>query len=238
MTRKFLLLATAAVLLQAAPASAQSAADWSGPYIGVHVGGAWGNTETRDVDQYNLVPNDHWSDDTSGFVGGAHLGYNALLDNFLVGIEGDLGYLGFDGSEPTDIATFNHDLVAKTRGGIYFTARGRLGVVVNNWLVYGTGGLIGVDMRSSVVDTCATGSCGLATISATKSGIRTGWTVGGGLEVPILPSVTLRGEYLFFDMGDETLRGTYGSSLYRFATSTDGQMIRVGLTWRFFGLRS
>jgi outer membrane immunogenic protein len=232
MTKKLLLLAMAALLLRAAPASAQSAADWSGPYIGVHGGGAWGNTHTRDLDQYDLVANDHWSHDANGFVGGAHLGYNALLENFLVGIEGDLGYLG-GRLGTTDIATFNRS-GASTRGGIYFTARplrrGR-----QYWLVYGT-----------------TGSSA-TTYATRRRHLRHGlvWPRNDQgdsefdrldrwrrPEVPILPSVTLRGEYLFFDLGDETVRGTFGSTVYRFATSTDGQMVRVGLTWRFFGLRS
>jgi outer membrane immunogenic protein len=234
MTRKSLLLAVAMVL-PAHPALAQAPGDWTGLYTGMDLGGAWGRSVTRDLDAYDGVIGDHWPHATAGFVGGVHLGYNVQSDVIVFGVEGDLGFLGFDGSAPTDVATFNHDAVASTRGGVYGTARGRAGVNVKHWLLYGTGGFIDVDMRNAVVDSCATAPCSVATITARRSGMRPGWTVGGGLEFPFVGNATLRGEFLYFDLGEETLRGTFGSTSYRWPTSTTGQMIRAAISWRFMG---
>jgi outer membrane immunogenic protein len=81
---------------------------------------------------------------------------------------------------------------------------------------------------------------GGATYSAGDSSTRTGWTVGGGLEVAFWSNLTARIEGLYYDMGSETITaagvlpggGTTGftqSSTFNFR----GGLVRGALNYKF-----
>jgi outer membrane immunogenic protein len=94
--------------------------DWSGAYVGIHGGYAWGETDGDD-------PVDG---DLEGFVIGGQIGYNWMLgDSFLLGLEGDASY---SDQNVTDGGEYDVDYLA--------TVRGRLGFAFDRFLVYGTGG--------------------------------------------------------------------------------------------------
>lgn len=122
--------------------SPRSVYNWTGFYAGAHLGGTWGTTEAFDNLGYNAV-GDSWDADTSGFVAGVQLGYNWQAGPILFGIEGDVGNLGLTGSAPTNFPLVGFDTSTQTEAEFYLTARGRLGFVVNDWLIYGTGGYFG-----------------------------------------------------------------------------------------------
>lgn len=75
----------------ATPASAQSAFDWSGPYIGANVGVGHGDTEWSGIMVPDYPDQDFSgrfsSDGFSGIVGGAHAGYNAQFGQAVAGVE-------------------------------------------------------------------------------------------------------------------------------------------------------
>jgi outer membrane immunogenic protein len=80
------------------------------------------------------------------------------------------------------------------------TLRGRLGFAESSVLPYLTGGLAltGFWMPSSFADTVG----GLGAFgSASNSDQRAGWTVGGGLEWAVNDHWTVKGEYLFVNLG-------------------------------------
>src|SRR5664279_2817273 len=73
---------------------------WSGFYGGAHVGGAWANLSTHDLDSYWFVDSNgpvpgnfrdygvlHTSQSPSGVFGGGTIGYNAQRGGVLFGIE-------------------------------------------------------------------------------------------------------------------------------------------------------
>jgi outer membrane immunogenic protein len=113
--------ASAADMPVMAPADVTVAGyDWSGAYIGIHGGYAWGETDGDD-------PVDG---DLEGFVIGGQVGYNWMLgDSFLIGLEGDGS---FSDQNVTDGGEYDVDYLA--------TIRGRLGFAFDRFLVYGTGG--------------------------------------------------------------------------------------------------
>src|SRR5262245_9429002 len=56
---------------------------WSGFYVGAHLGGAW-----SDVDWANVtLTNERVTNDSSGFFGGAQMGYNQQFSNIVLGVE-------------------------------------------------------------------------------------------------------------------------------------------------------
>ncbi|MGZ8396650.1 MAG: outer membrane protein, partial [Rhodoplanes sp.] len=134
---KKVLLATAAVLGFVGAASAADLRplparplvvpvfNWTSCYIGGYVGGAWGaeNVQAVDVNGYNFFPSDAWSYDTeSSFLGGGTLGCNwqPIGSPFVLGIEGELGYLRLTGSaiDPFDGSAFS--LASTTRIGDWY----------------------------------------------------------------------------------------------------------------------
>ena len=91
---------------------------WMGPYLGLNLGGQWGNATNSGADPW-------------GVNGGAQIGYNWQHDRFVYGVEGDL-----QGSSADDtFASF------KFSNPWFGTMRGRAGVTFNNILLYGTVGL-------------------------------------------------------------------------------------------------
>jgi opacity protein-like surface antigen len=128
------------------------------------------------------------NEDSSGFMGGAQIGYNLQFSQFVVGVEGDISSTDWDGSR--DVNWFA-------------TVRGRLGYAWDRVMPYATAGL-----AIAEVDRPFTGP---------SSETETGWTAGGGIEFAVSDNVSLRGEYLHFDLSD-----------------IDGDIVRGGINFRFW----
>jgi len=164
--------------------------NWSGFYLGGHVGGAWSDNK---VTNYNEPADTSFTSSTSGVFGGAQLGYNVQRNNFVFGVEADLGGMDLDHATAQAIATY---IVAKTAPGFYADVTGRLGFAADRMLIYGKGGYAYYGGSLSVTD------IGEATTKVT--GID-GWTAGGGLEYSINPAWSAKVEYQYFDFGKERL---------------------------------
>jgi outer membrane immunogenic protein len=176
---------TAAMAADLAPVPV--AYDWSGFYLGLNAGAAWNNSNV-DIDDgvggvFSLD-----GDDTV-FTGGAEAGYNWQMDSFVMGVETDFNYLGFDQEE--DFGGGNSlDIEADWFG----TFRGRLGFAADNLLFYGTGG---VAYGHGDVEACTT-----ADGCNSESNVNWGWTVGAGMQYAFDQSWILGAEYLYVDLGN------------------------------------
>ena len=82
------------------------------------------------------------------------------------------------------------------------TVRGRLGYVFDRTLVYATGGLAYGDVRNGVNFFWPAGQL---QFTGAVINIETGFTVGGGIEHAFAPNWTVKGEYLFYDLGRKTI---------------------------------
>jgi outer membrane immunogenic protein len=201
---------------------------WAGPYVGVHGGGAWGNTDATDTFTYHGDPTVASSNSGTSFIGGGQTGYNFQRGSFVFGPEADLGYLGLPGSKtvllqnlPSDQYWLNAKYTAS--GGLYGDLTGRLGYTANNTLIYAKGGaaFLNADLKAKYTGgNCTTGvqvgTCrGLPAVPSTfnydTSDTLWGWTVGGGVEYALSPSWSLKAEFLHFDFGtmSYTHNGTY-----------------------------
>ena len=146
-------------------APAPSGCDWSGFYVGLHGGGQFGHSEDLDFN-YQFLDEPHpFGYSESGFVGGMQVGYNWQWHWLVLGPEADLGYMNLDGSgiEP---GAPGGDTRGKSSSDFYTTFRGRIGIALNCWLIYATGGGIGVNYETRVIDDCNTGNCGPDLINA------------------------------------------------------------------------
>jgi outer membrane immunogenic protein len=89
--------------------------DWTGFYVGAHVGGGWGSANSTDL---------------SGIVGGIQGGYLMQQGQFVMGLEGEIGIANIDGSR--GVIDSSIDSLG--------SARARVGFAVDQFLIYGTGG--------------------------------------------------------------------------------------------------
>ena len=219
--------------------------NWTGFYIGLNVGGQFGHAEHTDVDGYNSFgPLDTtgkpWGYSESGVIAGGQVGYNYQWKWVVLGIEGEGGYMNIDGSglEP-DRFGMRNDVFGRSDSDFFTTIRGRLGVAFGHWLIYGTGGGIGVNWETRVTDDCFTGNCGPGTINARKTEFDWGWTGGGGIEYMLGCHWTIRAEYLYYKLDEQSFSGTDFASGVRAAgdfgwkARAEGNIIRGGLNFKF-----
>src|SRR6516165_9483245 len=163
--------------------------DWTGFYVGGHVGYSRGSGLDTLFD-----PGPSTADRSFGSIfGGMQFGYNYLLPSrLLVGIEGDISfpnYLdnGIVSARTTPISAVTEEL------DFVSTVRGRLGYAFNHWLFYATAGFAWSQAR--FIETNFTSS------EDRILRARAGWALGAGAEFAIAPDWTARLEYLYDRLG-------------------------------------
>lgn len=186
--------------------------DWTGPYLGLHLGGGWANADTNsfplpDAATFGILPAG-WSQQPTGVMGGLQAGYDYQMGCWVPGIEADFSGSGISGTK-TVSPILGQDGTPIPGGGAltsheaidwFGTLRLRLGyTVTHSLLVYGTGGLAYGNVSSSA----NTDLGPLLPISypASVSGTTVGWAAGGGVEYALSKCWTVRVEYLYVDMG-------------------------------------
>ena len=135
------------------------------------------------------------------------------------------------------------------RSGIDYlgTVRGRLGYAFNQFLIYGTGGFAyGETFEKASLFTA--GNAAQLRYFGSRSDMQTGYTYGGGVEYALPTSsflnffkssaVTIKGEYLRYDLGSSNFVAanqvnTTTGSAYSVRTKTDGNLVRIGLNYKF-----
>ena len=153
----------------------------------------------------------------AGNTGGGQIGYNHQFGRFVAGIEADFNYIDLDsrrtGSTTIPLGSFGsatESLSGRNSIDWFGTVRGRLGfLATDSLLVYGTGGLAyaNVESRASADRNLVSG---FGTFDCdTRSETRTGYTIGGGLEYAFTPNISLKGEYLYVDLGRDHVTASY-----------------------------
>ena len=186
----------------AAPVYVPPAFTWTGFYIGANAGYGWGNVNTNGFTLTN-------TGDLNGFVGGAQVGYNSQMGQFVVGLEADI--------QGADLSTGNSLFGTRVKTDYFGTVRGRVGVAFDRFLPYITGGWAYGNVKTSVP--------GFA-ISSDNSHTG-GWALGGGLEYAFTNNLIGGVEYLYVDLGDKRVLNT-GAKV-----GTDFSVVRARLSYKF-----
>ena len=234
------------------PAQAQDSG-WAGAYVGATVGAnipAGGDARTVGTAGFlTLVPSlapARLDTSKTSFLGGAHLGYNLQSGPLVYGVEADIAYVDANKTSSfTSTATvLGTTLTTTARHKIDYlgTVRARVGYAPSgNALIYATGGLAygGVKDSASVI-----GNAAPTTLVWTgeTSGTRTGWTLGGGGELKLSDRLSLRGEYLYYDLGSRTTTAAGSAGVrgvaalngidYSQRTSAKGSVVRAGFSFK------
>ncbi|HVH80703.1 MAG TPA: OmpA family protein [Stellaceae bacterium] len=218
--------AIAAIMLAAsvAPAVAQAppgTVNWGGPYVGLNLGGDWGQlpgSVSVAPTAAGAVPGSaavagttrHLYGSTNAAVtGGAQGGYDYQIDNFLLGVEGDFRGGGLDTTTRvpgTGLTNFPGGSSFKASSDWNASIRGRLGYAWNQWLFYGTGGIAFADasLKTRFASSTAPDGTALPGSSSSKSTTLMGPTYGGGVEYAFMPNISVGAEYRYTDYGHDS----------------------------------
>lgn len=211
---------------------------WTGFYIGINGGGAFGEYGDFDFIE-NGVTLDSFSalEEDGGFFGG-QVGYNYQLDsNWVLGVEGDIQKSWIDGDFaglPADIdagATGLDDLVGEFDVNWFATLRGRVGYAWDRTLFYATGGVAFADIDQNFDMEFDNGDT--ASLS-NEDDVNVGFTVGAGIEHYFTDHVSLKLEYQFLDFGTVSSTGTSvdGDSVV-IERDTSFHTVRAGINYKF-----
>ncbi|WP_027525039.1 outer membrane protein [Bradyrhizobium sp. Ec3.3] len=175
-----------------APAAVYS---WTGFYIGGNLGGGMASSHFDDPAFYESS-----ATPTRGFfTGGAQIGYNYQFGRGLVGIEADVnGNSDFKGSVIS--GDWTRAMTVATKADVSGTIRARAGLVIDNALVYATGGAAWADVKQTGIEfnnVAASPTFGAPTgWTANRSGVLWGGVIGAGVEYALSPNWIVGGEFL------------------------------------------
>jgi outer membrane immunogenic protein len=208
-----------------------------------------------------------------GFIGGGQIGFNWQVPisgfNVVAGIETDIqGVAGANGN--LNVWSYNPNAQYGSQNNNSFsnttniqsnsslnwlgTVRGRLGYLLTpSLLVYGTGGLAygGYDLsiKNFINSEDIEASTDYHFLVSGRSGnpkTMVGWTAGGGAEWMFVPNMSLKAEYLFYDLGNignMFSNDAYGYadaagifsrvSVTNFSQRVNGNIVRAGMNYHF-----
>ena len=187
--------------------------NWSGFYLGLNAGGAFGATTSTVAGGGGSA-----SVNERGFIGGAQFGANYQTGPMVWGFEADY-----------DASTQNQSLPAGVFSGStsampwLATLRGRVGVAFDRTLLYGTAGGAAGELKSRFAIPAGT----------TSTTVTYGtWTAGGGVEYGLTDHLSARVEYLYLGK-DNIATGVIGSPAATITSQLTDNLVRAGLNYRF-----
>lgn len=225
---KHLLVAAVSVLALAAPAAAadmrpitkapiapapvEQVYNWTGFYVGGHIGGAFSGDNA-------------FGDNKARFLGGGQVGFDYQFGpNWVAGIEAQYSWLGGNNGNnglpfpPAGVATLDNKSIGSVTG--------RLGYAFGPVLAYVKGGYAFVDRDLNVTN------FGAPVPVATSGRSKDGYTVGAGLEYMFAPNWSAKAEYQYYDFGKTTINAG-PPALVGTSFKNDEHTVKAGLNYRF-----
>ena len=208
--------------------------NWTGCYIGGHVGGGWANKKWSDAGGTFFAPGTVLADhDPDGFLGGGQIGCDYQTGPWVFGVEGQASWSNLE-KDSTFTIQFFGTIPITTRSEIDFiaTATGRVGYAFDRALIYAKGGVAWAHDKYSAFRSDGR-------LAASASDTPAGWTVGGGGEYAFAPNWSAKVEYNFIDFG--TNRNTFTCTAAAAGLCVTAPIdiyqhihtVKVGLNYRF-----
>jgi len=221
---------------------------WTGWYVGVHVGGAWGTKEWSDPTFFDGFTTFTFPDTTTnnygvnGFLGGVQVGYNVQSGPWVWGVEAQASWAGIRGSDPCFF--FSGKSTCKTKIDALGSFAVRFGGTIDRAMLYVKGGLAWAYERHAI-NTLFFGGKGTgdsATVTTETKHWRWGGMLGAGVEFAFTNSISGKLEYNYMDFGTRTY--TFGPVSSPFADPGSGEsvelkirqnihLVKVGLNFRW-----
>lgn len=176
---------------------------WSGFFLGIQ--GGWAFTDlSGDVGgtAYDVEADD--------FVIGLYYGRNWQFDNWILGIDSSISYIGI---EEDDVDGAGTDIEANVLG----LSRLKAGYAFGNWNLFVAGGL-------------ATTWFDASEVGDDDDSFGFGWTVGGGVEAMFAENWSARVEYIYANIEDDDMTLTVNGDV---DAELETHIIRGGIAYHF-----
>ncbi|MGU3492905.1 outer membrane protein [Xanthobacteraceae bacterium A53D] len=220
----------AAPLPGTTPGSDAAGHDWTGLYLGGHLGGAWGQSgwsnATGLLDRSSSPGGFPGTGNAMGLLAGGQIGYNQQFGRWVAGLEASVSAADADGyAKCASNAATNRTFSCRDTVTSLGTFAGRLGWTAGDALFYGKAGAAwaranGTAQPTSMVE------------HLNQSGTRWGWMVGAGVEYAIDRNLSAFLEYSHLDFGAQDLAyaGFGETATASFKQRLD--IVRMGLNYR------
>ena len=199
-----------------APVYAAPIYNWTGFYIGGHIGGAFSGSNNFN----GLV----LSDNSARLLGGVQAGADwQFAPNWVVGVEGQYSWLG------------KNNLNAFFPGGLALQQRPARDRIDHRAASAGPGVRVSLYVKGGYAYSDNNDTLTLAGVPvafALDSNHRDGYTVGGGVEYMFAPNWSAKAEYQYYNFGDS--RFVAPAVLVPFGSfHNDEHTVKVGINYRF-----
>ena len=191
------ILITAILSIASLGAYASEISQYSGPYVGLHMGYAQG--DFKGTDTFLGADGGSYSYNLSKYLWGGLVGYNKVFDNnILLGIEADYEQRNADSAGRILDAVLNDSGSVQTKIQQGSSLRLRLGKIFkqDKTLAYVTAGYGAVDIKSNFT---------ILGTPFSKSVWQSGYNVGMGVEHMLNDVFSIKGEYRFSDYGKKDI---------------------------------
>ena len=196
--------------------------DFDGFYIGANIG-ALSYTGHRN-DQDGLLDNGGYTARDMGFTGGLQLGWDSNCNNRVYGLVWDFNGTNASKRLRDEPGTADTSYV-KADLDWWTSLRARGGLVVNDTLLYVTGGVAWARMKTVWND---------ATDNFRHSGTHVGLIGGFGAETMVCDNWSLGGEFLYTEFGDKSHNNTgTGGGGFAFNHVDNSWVARITLNYHF-----
>lgn len=220
---------------------------WTGFYVGGFFGVNYGTTDVR-FPADPAAGNKVWA---FGALGGGQAGYNYQINQWVLGVEGDIGGGRIKGSRPcgpntniTVAGVFTPGMFTCTSNMDWIaTATARVGYAYERVLVYVKGG--GAFTNASVSANCiiapainlvglqhCNNTAGVVSNGFNGGSSRAGWTIGYGTEFDLGRNWSAKAEYNYIDFGRKTFAANDGALISDHPTTSQ---VKIGVNYRFGG---
>jgi outer membrane immunogenic protein len=201
---------------------------WTGCFVGVAGGGAWGRSRhvSGDAATFGLDITDQYR--MTGGILGVEYGCNWQSGRWVFGTESDFSWTNLRGGA-NNIAPFNTASISNTREHWLSTTRLRAGfLATDQWLLYVTGGLATARVEAFIDATAVGGG------TAAESRTRWGWTVGAGAEYALGGGWSAKMDYLYARLNSQAyLNPPPLGFAIRGNVPVDEHLLRIGLNYKF-----
>jgi outer membrane immunogenic protein len=194
--------------------SSAPAFDWTGFYAGADAGYAFGSFSGGGATPFGGANSDLF---------GLSAGYNFQITQFVVGVEGDVDWGDLKSYKtylPGPINEF-----AKT--DTLWSLRGRIGYALDNVLLYATGGYVAGVLKTELNDATVPVPVGGPSYASNK--FNSGYVIGAGLEYALNRSFSVKAEYLYRTLDDQSIFG--GAHLTN--AGLHESLVRGGVNYHF-----
>ena len=247
MLTKVVVCAAAAWAMSTSAQAQTPTTRWDGFYAGVNLGGITPNNGLRTSTYENATgglntaqrlgffPLTTASND--GFLGGIQAGYNRSIGWVVLGAETDFQIMSATTTTASSPIIGGQQLSTTVQRSQSWlgTTRVKLGFAPMNYLLlYGTGGLA-YGNPSLSVSLGSNNANPPVNSFATTSNVHFGWTAGLGAELAVTDRLSVKTEYLYYDLGTNSVSNSYtfSNSNATMSVNENGSIFRAGVNFKF-----